>query len=66
MPKIIERKEPTSAEIFATSIVAAFSNARVAIKIDMVKPMPASIPAPMMCRQLVLLGRVPHLSRTVK
>src|ERR1700712_3604485 len=64
-PERIEKKEPSSAEIFAMSIVDASLNASVAINIDMVKPIPASRPAPVICRQEVLAGKVPHLSLTV-
>lgn len=66
IPRIMERKEPARAEIFATSMVAELVNARVAIKMDIVKPIPASIPAPMMCRHEVLAGSVPHLNCIVK
>ena len=66
MPKIIERKDPTNAEIFAISMVGKSLNASVAIKIDIVNPMPAKIPAPIICCQVVLVGSVPHLSCTVK
>ena len=64
-PKMMEKKEPVSAEIFAISMVDELLNARVAIKIDMVKPMPANKPAPKRCRHEVWAGRVPHLSCTV-
>ena len=65
IPNSIERKEPSKAEIFAISIVAAFLKARVAIKMDMVKPMPAKSPAPIICRHEVFAGNVPHLHFTV-
>ena len=65
IPEMIDKKEPTNAEIFAISMAVELSNARVAIKMDMVKPMPANKPAPIICRQEVLAGSIPHLSCTV-
>ena len=64
-PKIMDIKDPIKTAIFEILIADRSSKASVAIKIDMVNPIPANKPAPIICRQELRLGSLPHLSFTV-
>ena len=65
-PNIIDKKDPIKTAILEMFILDKSSNASVAIKIDIVKPIPASRPAPIICSQVVRFGSLPNLSFTVK
>ena len=48
--------DATKIENLASTRYSGAENDSKAMKIDIVKPMPANIPRPMMCRQPALLG----------
>ena len=58
--------EAISTETFENWMVSVSLKARLEIKIDMVNPIPAKMPAPVKSFNLIPEGRLPHFSRINK
>lgn len=65
-PKMMDKKDPSKMAILEILMAERSLKASVAIKIDIVKPIPASRPAPIICCQELKFGSLPHLNFTVK